>query len=196
MSIADKLTAVAENQQKVYDAGVQAEHDRFWNAYQSGGRRVNYLYAFAGLAWTDDTYDPIHPITASQNASCLFLYSRITDTKVTIDLSGSTQNTVTMFNNATKLKTIRKLIVSETVNMSGFQSCSALENLTVEGQIGTNVNLQWSPLLTNESVQSVIDHLADLTGADSKTLTLHADVKAALTQSQLDAVAAKNWVLV
>ena len=35
MSIADKLTTIAENEQKVYDAGAKSEHDKFWDSYQN-----------------------------------------------------------------------------------------------------------------------------------------------------------------
>lgn len=60
MSIADKLTTIAENQQKVYDAGYAkgqaasggaSYYDEFWDAYQDYGKRTNYASAFAGLGW-------------------------------------------------------------------------------------------------------------------------------------------------
>ena len=38
MSIAEKLTTIAENEQKVYDAGQKSEYDRFWDSYR-GSRR-------------------------------------------------------------------------------------------------------------------------------------------------------------
>ena len=42
MSIAEKLVTVAENEQKVYDAGKQAEYDAFWDNYQVYGNRENF----------------------------------------------------------------------------------------------------------------------------------------------------------
>lgn len=51
MTIAEKLTTVAENQQRVFDAGKQAEYDRFWDAYQQNGNRTRYRMSFAGPAW-------------------------------------------------------------------------------------------------------------------------------------------------
>ena len=62
MSIAEKLTTVAENQQKVYDAGKKSEYDAFWDAYQSNGNRRNYANAFAGQAWGCDVFKPKYPI--------------------------------------------------------------------------------------------------------------------------------------
>ncbi len=66
MSIADKLTTIAENTTKVYDAGYeagkaeggggsdryeegytngqQAEYDRFWDTFQANGNRTNYRF--------------------------------------------------------------------------------------------------------------------------------------------------------
>ena len=38
MSIAEKLTAIAENVPKVYEAGQKSEYDRFWDAYQNNGK--------------------------------------------------------------------------------------------------------------------------------------------------------------
>ena len=46
MSIADKLTTIAENEQKVFDAGKQAEYDEFWDSFQSKGTRKDCQYLF------------------------------------------------------------------------------------------------------------------------------------------------------
>lgn len=52
-----------------------------------------------------------------------------------------------------------------------------------------------SSLLSAESIQSIIDGLADLTGGTAQTLTFHADVKAKLTEEQLTSITSKNWTL-
>lgn len=52
-----------------------------------------------------------------------------------------------------------------------------------------------SSKLSNESVQSIINGLADLTGASAQTLTLHTTVKAKLTEAQIAAITSKNWNL-
>ncbi len=62
MSIAEKLTTVAENQQKVYDAGKKSEYDAFWDAYQNKGERRNYSHAFAGICWSTGVLKPKYPI--------------------------------------------------------------------------------------------------------------------------------------
>ncbi len=79
MSIAEKLTTIAENEQRVHDAGYdsgysegkQAEYDRFWDGFQQDGNRKNYWYGFAGPGWTQETLNPKHKIEivdGTQNA--------------------------------------------------------------------------------------------------------------------------------
>ena len=57
MSIAEKLTTVADNVQKVYEAGRKDEHNKFWDDYISQGK-TDYAYAFAGGAWNNKTFRP------------------------------------------------------------------------------------------------------------------------------------------
>lgn len=101
MSIAEKLQTVAENQQKVYNAGYnkgkaeggdteaayqegieqgkQAEYDRFWDSYQQNGNRKNYRYAFAGPCWTKETLKLKYPIkivdTSTTSRRCIHMFT-------------------------------------------------------------------------------------------------------------------------
>ncbi len=90
MSIAEKLQTVAENQQKVYDAGFtagqaaggdtdaayqagfdagkKAEWNRFWDAYQDNGKLTYYTYAFSGNGWTSETLKPKHKVIPANNS--------------------------------------------------------------------------------------------------------------------------------
>lgn len=86
MNTAEKLTAIAENQEKVYDKGRQDEWSDFWDSYQDYGRRVNYGEAFGRYAtnsinlWNDVSYKPKHdmyPTVLDRSYS----HSRITDLK-------------------------------------------------------------------------------------------------------------------
>ena len=72
MSIVDKLTTIAENQQRIYDAGVQAEYDAFWDEYQLKGARTYYPYAFANYGWSDKNFYPKYDITATASIDGLF----------------------------------------------------------------------------------------------------------------------------
>lgn len=102
-----------------------------------------------------------------------------------------------MFAYSVNLKTIDKIIMAEATVLANnaFGGCTALENITFDGVINTNVNLANSSNFSVASVQSIIDHLKDLTGATAKTLTFHKDVGNKLTQAQKDAISAKNWTL-
>lgn len=71
MTIAEKLTLIAENQQRVYEAGKSAGgggdnwYDTFWDIFQQNGNRTNYGNAFSGatandacVGWTNVNFKP------------------------------------------------------------------------------------------------------------------------------------------
>lgn len=78
-----------------------------------------------------------------------------------------------------------------------FSSLSALREIRLEPltKKAGSLAFKQSSNLSSESIQSIIDCLADLTGGTAQTLTLHATVGAKLTDEQKAAVAAKNWTL-
>lgn len=101
------------------------------------------------------------------------------------------------FMNCKKLKKITLLNFHSDIQIKNnpFGVCEALEELVITGEIGMSVSLVQSPLLNNTSVQNIIDCLADMTGQTAQTLTLHTDVKAKLTETQIAAITGKNWTL-
>lgn len=75
-----------------------------------------------------------------------------------------------------------------------FDKCYKLEEIRfAENCIKVSLSLSDSPLLSDETIQSIINGLATVETA--QTLTLHADVKAKLTETQLTAITSKNWTL-
>ena len=54
MSIEDKLTSIAENQEKVFEAGKAQDRSDFWDTYQDYGRQLNYKHMFANFFWTEE----------------------------------------------------------------------------------------------------------------------------------------------
>lgn len=107
MSIAEKLTTVAANQRKVYDAGKQAEYDKFWNTFQYNGTRTKYtMYGFAGSngGMNYATFYPKYDITPVGSAQYLFygwvdnpvdtqplnMRQRLEDCGVVLDVSQAT----------------------------------------------------------------------------------------------------------
>ena len=170
MTLAEKLTIISANTQKIYNSAIAAEYNRFWNAYQLDGKRTNYMYAFAGICWTDNAYNPKYTITHKGTAtSNLFNANNvITDTKVTIDVSGG--NLQMGFNGCVNLKTVPLIICDEDTKWdSAFANCKKLEYIRFDGVIGKSVSFSASTLLTAESIYNIFSHLG---GTATCTLTL------------------------
>lgn len=81
MSIAEKLTAIAENEQKVYEAGKKAEWDAFWEKFQKGGTRTQYPNAFAYCVVDDEFFNPKYKIMPTDAYYMFFQTNGITDLK-------------------------------------------------------------------------------------------------------------------
>lgn len=221
MSIAEKLVTIAENQEKVYDAGKQDEWSAIWDGIQENGNRTDYSAAFRGKGWTDENFSPKYPMqpTSAERmfegtgisdftkdgivldfSKCTwgrwaFTQTKNTEIKLpTIDLSNLVASSETFVNYWGKELS---LITNEKFDFtSSFAGCKYLENLTINGVIHCSINLNDSSLLSAESIQGVIDCLKDLTGATAQTLTFHKDVGAKLTETQKATITAKNWTLV
>lgn len=102
-----------------------------------------------------------------------------------------------VFYSCTSLEEIRGEIENTTTNWTlWFASCVKLREVRFKANsIKGAFTISQSPLLSAESVQSIVDGLADMTGGTSYKLTLHDDVKAKLTEEQLATIAAKNWTM-
>ena len=93
MSIADKLTTIAENVSKVYQAGYDkgvaeggdeavfqqgyeagktAEWNAMWDAIQINGTRTYYGQVFANAGWTKEAFKPKYNITPTGADSCFW----------------------------------------------------------------------------------------------------------------------------
>ena len=70
MTITEKLDKIEANEQRVFDAGKQAEYDAFWDACQDNGNRIDYNNSFGGMGWNNKNFLPKHNLTmgASNNA--------------------------------------------------------------------------------------------------------------------------------
>lgn len=185
--------------------GKQAEYDAFWDVYQNNGARDDYQYAFGNTYWRDATFKPKYNLVLAPGYSGtnMFWNSRITNIEerlkemgVVLDTSKAGYLANMFYNaqteaipvldirNATNVnslvrnctaKTVRKLIVSETVPFvaSTFQDSKNLENIIFEGVIAQNgLNLQWSTKLSRSSIESVIFALDLTEGRPATTVTL------------------------
>lgn len=179
--------------------GRQAQYDEFWDSYQNKGSRpflrlfcsigwndttfkpkYSMKYAsgangmFAESRITDlqailDRQGVTFDFSSCQSFANLLQDSTITRIGVVSTVSGAVTN---IFYLAKSLETVDLLILksngSQTFSGS-FQDCIALANITIEGVIGQNIDIHWSPL-TKDSITSIINALS--TTATGKTLTL------------------------
>lgn len=167
MSIAKMLTQIAENEQKVCDAGKEAERERFWEVLQDGGNATWYAYFFA-YKWTDEIYRPKYPVTGY--IASAYFYAQITDTKVPI-VSGA-QSANQLFDRAFYLTTVPSLdLTLATSAVNAFRYCYALENIRFVGNISLSLDLQWSTKLSRASIENIMETL-DNEAYNNQTLTL------------------------
>ena len=165
MTVAEKLTKIAENEQKVYDAGKQKAYDDFWNALQYSGNRTAYNYAFIQGGWTTETLKPKYIVKPTQAnymffantvpldltdpiydfSKCIHYNNWVTYASVVkipkIDVSISTAGANGLFNRASKLETVVEMALPSTAmtyaypTANTFNNCTALKNITVTGVI-------------------------------------------------------------
>ena len=86
MSIAEKLQTIAENEQRVYEAGKakgieegkKSEYDRFWEDALENAAKGDF--AFAGPVWTDESFNPPRgTVLQPPRAAYMFACASITD---------------------------------------------------------------------------------------------------------------------
>ena len=88
-TIAEKLTTIAENQTKVYEAGRQAEYDEFWDTFQENGNRTQYtMGSFSGPSWYDARFKPKYDVVISGNCNYAFSNTEIRDFKGCVEAAG------------------------------------------------------------------------------------------------------------
>lgn len=77
-----------------------------------------------------------------------------------------------------------------------FAFCKALKEVRfVANSIKISISFNNCSSLSTDTIQSIIDGLADLTGQTSQTLTVHQDVRNKLTENQLTTISDKNWAI-
>ena len=200
MSIADKLVTIAENQEKVFDAGKQSEYDNFWDEFQQNGNRTKYNYCFASECWNDNTFKPKYDINLKgysvyfgadiavtdlaknlEDCGVVLNTSAATDLSYMFYMADITKLPALNFSKATNLayciyacsalKEIEKITVTESQAFPNtFLSASNLEKVIFEGNISSNLNLGTRRKLTKESIESIVGCLSKT--ASGTTLTL------------------------
>ena len=88
-----------------------------------------------------------------------------------LDTSNGT-NFSSMFGSCDNLTTIPQLDTSNGTNFSSmFSNCSNLTNVNVVGSINVKIDFSHSPLLTDDSIKSILTACSNTTNNDAKTLS-------------------------
>ena len=107
-----------------------------------------------------------------------------------------------MFNACSSLITIPLLNISNTsfditsslTNI--FNNCPKLENITFEGTIPKSISFNACSKLTKLTLDNIITALKDYSGTGTTmTLTLHADAKAKLIETDIATITQKGWTV-
>ena len=221
MSVAEKLTIIAENMPKVYEAGQQSEYDRFWDIYQENGVRTMYNRAFGNAGWTSEIYKPKYPM---QPTSAVAMYqncaiegpididfSQCTDFQQTFqDAKQITSLGIIDTRNAPALPrtfqsmqgcvSIQKLILKDDGSQTFINPlayCSNLMDIVIEGTIGNNgFTVFQATKLSHDSLMSIINALQDKTSVgDTWTVTLGKTNLEKLTDAEKAIATQKGWTL-
>ena len=223
MSIAEKLTTIAENEPKVFEAGKKAREDEFWNTIQNNGNATTYTRLFSNTHWTDSLFKPRHNLVMSAGANAFQENNVITaiDKKydgspLIIDMSLISTNTMTtrMFYKTTALKSIGTIIPrKETTWSQTFDVASKLTTIRFSDGVmedGTDISASQNPEnnkigkaidfsdcpLDVESIRSIINALYDYSGtSDTYVLTLGSVNLAKLTEGEKKTATDKGWSL-
>lgn len=113
-------------------------------------------------------------------------------------------NIATVFNSAKELVWVDAIVLNENGTQTfgsgaGYNwvlYADKIEHCPIEGKIGTNVWFNSLGKLDDETVQSIIDALVDLSGKTAQSVTFHKTVGNKLTEAQKATITAKNWTLV
>lgn len=174
MSIADKLTQIANNVQTVYEKGYsvgndagydegleighekgynegkKAEYDAFWDTFQRNGSRNSYVACFGGDNWNNGLLNPKYPITPTANGSYLFYSNSMGGDLVEyFDSIGKVLDLTNVGNaNSTfqysQFTRIGKIYHNESNWYSTFYGCSKLVTIDEVGNSDENGNTKFA----------------------------------------------------
>lgn len=223
MNISEKLTTIAENEQKVYEAGKTEMNEVWWRAISNNYKRTEWTYAFQhadirnvgtpqGTITVKDGIDRMfQSCTTGDSIPAFFDFSKVTSAihafrytkiKVFADLNiPAIKNLNGTWQGCNNLETIELIRCLESSNFEAtFSNCESLKDVTFEGVIGTNISFATSPLLTKETLLSnggngVFGKLKVLDEGETRIITLHADTKAMLTDAEKAIATQKGWTI-
>lgn len=178
----------------VFNAGKKSEYDKFWDSIQDYGNRTDYRYAFSRCAEID--FKPKYDFNFGVSF-WMFAYAKNVEFDYVFDLSNASSIN-NMFYDCNYLKKIKKIILKADGSQALEQiiyECNELEEVEFEGVIGgSNMNCATSSKLNHKSLMSIINTLKDFSGTTTtRTLTLHKNAKARLSESEIAVATQKGW---
>ena len=214
MSIAEKLQTIAENEQKVFDAGKKAEYDAFWDSLQKKGEEfIDYGYMFSCREiWTQENIEKVKyktlkasyvSVMFSNNSAVtdLSAFSIITSRDRTNDVYKPTwSSTFYGCSNLVKSPLIHLGEIGSAPNMFGY--CASLEELQTfydatfaRGYLTNSLDLHWSAKLNKKSIVGVIEGASPEQAGQTLTFSLEAVKKAFETsEGALDGNTSSQWL--
>lgn len=223
MSIAEKLTTIAENEQRVYDSGVAWFEDKLLHSRENFGTTSGIFAKISLSGYTfKKTFRPVGNIARmfydykgsylpnnmdfsgitsiwdnGTNKGQCFMWS--TSLKEIPDYGLKAMALGNSFDYCRGLVTIEKIRITKTITPPTFKEVISLVNIRFEGEIGQSISFSSSSKLSIESLRNIISCLYDFVGngeTTTRTLTLHTDAKARLTADDIKTITDKGWTLV
>ncbi len=198
MSIAEKFEVIAD---EVYEKGKETENRAWWDCVTTDNTKTTYDRCFYNMDFTKVkggwnppyTLKPVYAVnlcsytsgitkvTKEQidfagNRSCNYAFSNCYDLVEIEEIKINSSDGMYLFAECRKLETIGKIILKDSIsNSPPFINCDSLKNITFEGVLSSSVSFQWSPLLTNESIENIISVLSD--SSSGQTITYNTAAK-------------------
>ena len=225
MSIAEKLNVIAENEQKVYDAGYSQSESDFYDIIQDGGNRTDYRHGFMG--WQSEFLRPKHKVVATGDKRYMFAYNKqlkIVE-KDYFDLSKCDRSwgNSYVFDGCESLEEVQdiglqatgyygtyrgcknlRIIETHRTGSYGdpytltFYGCESLEEIrNIEGEISKNgFDISASNKVTHDTLMRIINALKDYsTSGTTYNITFGTDNLAKLSDTEKAIATQKGWTL-
>lgn len=150
MTVAEKLTTIAENEQKVFDAGKDAGTDAFWDVVQNGGNRNDYSYAF--IRWDAEYIRPKYKVAAYNSRDGLSTFNACGNLKKVeaayfdfsqkpTDNSSNNGGYNYTFNECRRLEEVEDIGLNpQSIYHATFYACNALHTIA---RIGVDENTRF-----------------------------------------------------
>lgn len=169
--------------------GVESVYDKGYEQGKAEGgepdpelvKQAQLIYISRSMSFTDNTTLTCFELDCANKTNFANSFTRCTNlTDIKITNTGNVTNWTYTFYMCSSLVNLEELDFSSGTNLQAcFNGCSKLVNLKVVPEsIKKNVDFYYSPLLSDDSIQFIVDGYADMTGQTAPILKVHPTVKA------------------